>query len=169
MGTIVSPNKILHKQHLYNPSFHFIFDFLFHLILHYRALNPILGTIVSPNKILHKQPLYNPSFHFIFDFLFHLILHYRALNPILGTIVSPNKIGQRPRVAAAGHGPGFAMGRTPVPRTLHHWTSVSPRGPPGPPSKITRKLTWVFEANPSGTERFLKHFWGPPDPSKCAS
>ena len=60
--------------------------------------------------------------------------------------------GQHPRVAAAGHSPGFAMGRTPVPPTLHHWTSVSPTAPPGPPSKTTPKFTWVLEANPSGTE-----------------
>ena len=37
---------------------------------------------------------------------------------------------------------------------------IGPRGSPGPPSKTTPKFTWVFEANPSGTELLLKHFGG---------
>ena len=35
-----------------------------------------------------------------------------------------------------------------------------------PPSKTTPKFTWVLEANPSGTEGFLKHFLGSPRPLK---
>ena len=41
--------------------------------------------------------------------------------------------------------------------------------PPGPPSKTTPKFTWVLEANPSGTEGFLRHFRGSLNPPKCAS
>ena len=38
------------------------------------------------------------------------------------------KIGQRPGVAATGHGPGFAMKQKSMLPTLHHWTSVFLQG-----------------------------------------
>ena len=47
--------------------------------------------------------------------------------------------------------------------------STAPSPPPGPPSKTAPKFTWVLEANPSGTEGFLRHFRGPVNPPKCAS
>ena len=42
-------------------------------------------------------------------------------------------------------------------------------GPRRTPFQDHSKFTWVLEANPSGTEGFLKHFGGPLNPPKCAS
>ena len=55
------------------------------------------------------------------------------------------------------------------PGPVHHWTSVSPRAPPGPHPETAPKFTCAPTANPHGTEGFLRHFWGPQEPPKCAS
>ena len=57
----------------------------------------------------------------------------------------------------------------PTPRPVHHRTSVSPRAPAGPHPETAPKLARTPTANPRGTEGFLRHFWGPQEPSKCAS
>ena len=55
------------------------------------------------------------------------------------------------------------------PNPVHHRTSVSPRAPPGPHPETAPKFTRAPTANPHGTEGFLRHFWGPQEPPKCAS
>ena len=62
---------------------------------------------------------------------------------------------------------GWRHGRPPKP--VHHRTSVSPRAPPGPRPETAPKLARAPTANPRGTEGFLRHFWDPQEPSKCAS
>ena len=60
------------------------------------------------------------------------------------------KIGQRPWVSAASCMlPGFAKEQT-------HWTSASPRGPPGPHPQSKLKFTCFPEANPHGKGRVLE-------------
>ena len=54
--------------------------------------------------------------------------------------------------AAAALGPGFAMERKSMLPTLHHWTSVSPRGPSGTHPQAKLKFRCVPKANPPGTE-----------------
>ena len=50
---------------------------------------------------------------------------------------------------------------------VHHWTSVSPRAPPGPHPKTTPKFTCAPTANPQGTEGFLKDFGVSRTPKIC--
>ena len=50
-----------------------------------------------------------------------------------------------------------AMERRSMPKTLHHWTSVSPRGPSEPRARIKLKFICAPEAHPRGTEGFLRH------------
>ena len=60
------------------------------------------------------------------------------------------KIGQRPWVSAASCMlPGFAKEQT-------HWTSASPRSPPGPHPQSKLKFTCFPEANPYGKGRILE-------------
>ena len=48
--------------------------------------------------------------------------------------------------------------------------SPGPPGPSiGPHPETAPKFTRAPTANPHGTEGFLRHFWGPQEPPKCAS
>ena len=65
--------------------------------------------------------------------------------------------------AAAGHSPSFAMGRTPVPPTPLHRTSVAPRAPSG----TIRFRRCVFAGIPTTGEDFRRP--RPPPPKSITS
>ena len=50
LGTIVSRNKNTTQITPIESQFPFHFPWFFQLILHYRALNPVIGTIITPNN-----------------------------------------------------------------------------------------------------------------------
>ena len=75
--------------------------------------------------------------------------------------ISGNALGLLPQAMALA----LAMERRSMPPTLHHWISVSPRGPSAPHPQTTFKFTRVPEANPHNTEGFLRDsgvLWDPP-------
>ena len=73
---------------------------------------------------------------------------------------------QRPGVAAAGHGPGLSHGAE---VNAADPASLDLRFSKGQQAQTKLKLTCVPEANPHGTEGFLRNFGGPSGHPKKAS